>query len=609
MSTMSKLSTANGSRILRMALAIAAIGALIPAAYGEVAIPAAPAASPGLSPTPPGAKPQMAGTTATTTATASATATATAAAMSPPPKVVHRAPRAKAMPAQAMLDTAGGHADVSRNMALAEGKSTLMHLPFPVARVSVGDPRIADVILLNTTDVYLLGKSVGTTNLIVWNRNNEASIIDLSVSIDSSLLQARLSTLLPNEKDLHVTVAGDTLILSGMVSDTVKADQAMSLANAYAQRGSRPATGTAAAAGAGAAPAPAAGGPADPSGGPAPSPRVINLMSIAAPQQVMLEVKVAEVSKTLVDQLGASLGINKTIGSWSYSLLSSLLSNNPSGLSGASKNNFFNLDAQKRDGLIKVLAEPNIMAISGQEASFLAGGKIFIPVSQTNNGGTPTITLEEKEFGVAVKFTPTVLEGGRINLKVSPEVSDLNKEGIGITATGISTTAILPSFTTRRATTTVQLFDGQSFAIGGLIKNNVTSNIKALPGLGEVPVLGALFRSTDFQTDRSELVFIITPHLVKPLPADYKLPTDEYIPPTRGDVFLQGKMEGRAPAPQPMPVPAPASMPPQAAMPAPVPPAMPVATPALSNDDLPQYRAVPKADAVTPSASIIDDLK
>ena len=603
MSTMSKLSTANGSRILRMALAIAAIGALIPAAYGEVAAPAPPAASPGLSPTPPGAKPQMAGTSATTTATA------TAAAISPPPKVVHRAPRAKVIAPQAMPDTAGSHTDVSRNMALAEGKSTLMHLPFPVARVSVGDPRIADVILLNTTDVYLLGKSVGTTNLIIWNRSNEASIIDLSVSIDSSLLQARLSALLPNERDLHVTVAGDTLILSGMVSDTVKADQAMSLANAYAQRGSRPATGTAAAAGAGAAPAPAAGGPADPSGGPAPSPRVINLMSIAAPQQVMLEVKVAEVSKTLVDQLGASLGINKTIGSWSYSLLSSLLSNNPSGLSGASKNNFFNLDAQKRDGLIKVLAEPNIMAISGQEASFLAGGKIFIPVSQTNNGGTPTITLEEKEFGVAVKFTPTVLEGGRINLKVSPEVSDLNKEGIGITATGISTTAILPSFTTRRATTTVQLFDGQSFAIGGLIKNNVTSNIKALPGLGEVPVLGALFRSTDFQTDRSELVFIITPHLVKPLPADYKLPTDEYIQPTRGDVFLQGKMEGRVPAPQPMPVPAPlpapASMPPQAAMPAPVPPAMP--TP--PSDDLPQYRAVPKADAATPSASIIDDLK
>src|SRR5207249_3277512 len=132
-----------------------------------------------------------------------------------------------------------------------------------------------------------------------------------------------------------------------------------------------------------------------------------------------------------------------------------LLSNNPSIIGGANNKNgdFANLDAQKRDGLVKVLAEPTIMAISGQEASFLAGGKIFIPVSQSNNGGTPTITLEEKEFGVAVKFTPTVLEGGRINLKVAPEVSELNKEGVGITATGVNTTAILPSFTTRRATT------------------------------------------------------------------------------------------------------------------------------------------------------------
>src|SRR5450830_1954226 len=191
MSTMSHQSTANASRILRMALAIAAIGVLVPAAHADTT---APATSPGLSPTPPGA----------------AAAVPTPA----PPKMVRRAPRMKAMPQQAMLDNAGGHADMARNMALAEGKSTLMHLPFPVARVSVGDPRIADVILLNTTDVYLLGKSVGTTNLIVWNRNNEASIIDLSVSIDASLLQTRLSELLPNEKELRVTVAGDTLILT-----------------------------------------------------------------------------------------------------------------------------------------------------------------------------------------------------------------------------------------------------------------------------------------------------------------------------------------------------------------------------------------------------------
>ena len=530
---MSTYCTASGSRVLSLALALAMIGALAPQARGEPVAATAVAAT---------------ATAVTADAGAARSSRATARPRATPPQSESRA----------------GRTEMAPQMSLAEGKSTLMRLPFAASRMSVGDPRIADVILLNPSEVYLLGRSVGTTNLILWNKNNDATIVDLAVGIDSSSLQARMNELLPNEKNIHITVAGDTLILSGVVSDAVKADQALSLANAYVQRSAR----SSSTAGAGASAAPAAGAaPAAPAATPdAAMPRVINLLSIAAPQQVMLEVKVAEVSKVLVDQLGASLGINKTIGSWSYSLLSSLLSNNPSGLSGASKNNFFNLDAQKRDGLIKVLAEPNIMAISGQEASFLAGGKIFIPVSQTNNGGVPTITLEEKEFGVAVKFTPTVLDGGRINLKVAPEVSDLNKDGIGITATGVSTTAILPSFTTRRATTTVQLFDGQSFAIGGLIKNNVTSNIKALPGLGEVPVLGALFRSTDFQTDRTELVFIITPHLVKPLPADYKLPTDDYIQPTRGDMFMQGKMEGSAAAPAAAPAPAAAApMQPQAA--------------------------------------------
>ena len=408
---MSTNCTASGSRVLSLALALAMIGALAPQARSEPLAATAVAAEAG--------------------AARSSRATA----------------RPKATPPQS--DSRAGRTEMAPQMSLAEGKSTLMRLPFAASRMSVGDPRIADVILLNPSEVYLLGRSVGTTNLILWNKNNDATIIDLAVGIDSSSLQARMSELLPNEKNIHITVAGDTLILSGMVSDAVKADQALSLANAYVQRSARSSSASS-----GAAPAaPAAGAAAAPAATPdAAAPRVINLLSIAAPQQVMLEVKVAEVSKVLVDQLGASLGINKTIGSWSYSLLSSLLSNNPSGLSGASKNNFFNLDAQKRDGLIKVLAEPNIMAISGQEASFLAGGKIFIPVSQTNNGGVPTITLEEKEFGVAVKFTPTVLEGGRINLKVAPEVSDLNKDGIGITATGVSTTAILPSFTTRRAT-------------------------------------------------------------------------------------------------------------------------------------------------------------
>src|SRR5471032_1821054 len=342
--------------------------------------------------------------------------------------------------------------------------------------------------------------------------------------------------------------------LARTVSDTVRASQAMALATAFLQRSGRGmlgAAGTSAPAASnasGAAPAVSVSGAAPAAAGSEPAgARVINMMAVAAPQQVLLEVKIAEISKTLVDQLGASVGASISSGNWTYTFLSKLLSGNNNVADGFnSKNgNFLTLDAQKNDGLIKVLAEPTLMAISGQEASFLAGGKIFIPVAQGGGTGGTTITLEEKEFGIAVKFTPTVLEGGRINLRVAPEVSDLNPDGVGITSNGVST-SVLPSFTTRRASTTVQLFDGQSFAIGGLIKNNTTTNIKAFPGLGEIPVLGALFRSTAFQSDRTELVFIVTPHLAKPLAPEYKLPTDGYVEPTRTDYLLRGKIEGQS---------------------------------------------------------------
>ena len=420
-------------------------------------------------------------------------------------------------------------------VSLAEGRSVLRPLDTPVARLFVSDPCVLDAKYIQPNQLYLIGKRPGAANVIMWNQQGEASILDVTVSMDTAVLKASYA-MLPEKvsESIRITPAGDTIIVSGTVADVVQAEQVLALANAHLQRGRSPGQGQAEGQGQ----------------GQAGTPKVVNMLNIAAPQQVMLEVKVAEVSKTLVDQLGASLGMSRTVGSWTYTMLTNLLSNNPAVIDGFNNRNgnFLTLDAQKRDGLIKVLAEPTIMAISGQEASFLAGGKIFIPVAQNNNGGQQTITLEEKEFGVAVKFTPTVLAGGLINLKVAPEVSDLNKEGVGITATGVNTTAILPSFTTRRATTTVQLRDGQSFAIGGLIKNNVTTNVKAFPVLGEIPVLGALFRSSDFQTDRTELVFVITPRLVQPLPLDYKLPTDGYIQPSRSEFFLQGKLEGKPPA-------------------------------------------------------------
>ncbi|MGX9714400.1 type II and III secretion system protein family protein [Janthinobacterium lividum] len=433
-------------------------------------------------------------------------------------------------------------ADIARLGApvrIAVGKSTLRNLSLPVSQIAVNDPRVAGARMLGTSSqLFVWGLAPGSTNLILWDRQQRPVIVDIEVEVDVEGLQAQLAYVFPGESAVKAGAAGGSIVLSGQVSDSVKASQILEMAQAYAQRGAAEAAAPAEGA------ASAAGGV-----------KVINMLSIAAPQQVMLEVKIAEVSKTLVDQLGASVGISGTRGNWTYGLLSNLLSGNPSQLGAVhGKNgNGLTLDAQKRDGLVKVLAEPNIMAISGQEASFLAGGKIFIPVAQDST--TNKITLEEKEFGIAVKFTPTVLEGGRINLKVAPEVSELNREGIGITTGGGATAnAVLPAFTTRRTTTTVQLFDGQSFAVGGLIKNNVTTNIKALPFLGEIPVLGALFRSSDFQTDRTELVFIITPHLVKPLDGtldgDIVLPTDAYVAPSRGEFFLQGKMEG-AGAPRP----------------------------------------------------------
>jgi pilus assembly protein CpaC len=273
--------------------------------------------------------------------------------------------------------------------------------------------------------------------------------------------------------------------------------------------------------------------------------RVVNMLSVRAPQQVQLEVKIAEVSKTLLERIETGAQWTFGGGNWAARVLSNFLSGTTQGRVDAAKSRGgVSIGAEQQDGFVRVLAEPNVMAISGQEGTFLVGGKFYIPVAQENN----RVTLEEKEFGVGLRFTPTVLSGGRINLHVAPEVSELSRDGIGLTANGLTGTAILPVVTTRRASTTVQLYDGQSFAIGGLIKSNLTTNLKGLPVLGELPVLGALFRSTDYQQDRTELVFVITPHLVKPMTGTgYELPTDKVGEPSRAAVLLGGRLDGRPP--------------------------------------------------------------
>ncbi|CAG4893366.1 pilus assembly protein N-terminal domain-containing protein [Paraburkholderia gardini] len=422
------------------------------------------------------------------------------------------------------------------------GKSTMINLREPVRERTVGNPQVVQAMLVSPQTLYLLGSDIGTTNMIVQGKSGSCSVIDVVVGTDPAGLQQTLASLMPEETGVQIKAAGDALVLTGVVTDGAKAQRIVELARAYTQRPSSALPLPGAKGGAGAAPA-ASGDKSE---------RIINMLQVAAPQQVMLEVKVAEVSKTLIDQLGAQANLQGSIGSWSFGLLANFLSGGMAAIAGAKSNNLplnLAIDAQKTDQLVKILAEPNLMAISGQEASFLAGGKVFIPVPQSNGTGGTTITLQEEQFGVGLTFTPTVLEGGRINLKVAPEVSELSPTGVAVTAGGTSSTAILPLITTRRASTTLQVYDGQSFAIGGLMKNNVTGTIKGLPGIGELPVLGALFRSTNYQQDKTELVFVVTPRLAKPLPREYPLPTDSFANVNEGNLYATGNMEGRKPAP------------------------------------------------------------
>ncbi|BEP54203.1 hypothetical protein GmRootV118_14470 [Variovorax sp. V118] len=379
----------------------------------------------------------------------------------------------------------------------------------------VGD---IEVTLLSPTDLFFRGRQAGSMNVVLQSADGTCYIKDVIVTIDPGALQAKLAELMPEERRIRVRSAERSIVLTGEISDALKLDDVMNLAAAYGADGKK----------------------------------VVNLLRVGTPQQVMLEVKIAEVSKTLLDRLGARVGYSRTSGGGlhNYSLISNFLSGG-GGLVEALRigRGVVTIDGQKDDGLVRVLAEPNIMAISGQQASFLSGGKIFIPVAQTGSGANgSTITLEEKEFGIGVKFMPTVLNGDRINLKMVSEVSDLSQTGSPFTTVG-GVTSVLPSLTVRRADTTVQLNDGQSFVIAGLIKSNATEAVKRYPGLGEVPVMGALFRSTEFQNEQTELMFVITPRLVRPLAESPRVPTDNHVLPSRAEIYLNGALESSTPAP------------------------------------------------------------
>ena len=408
-----------------------------------------------------------------------------------------------------------------QRLSLTVGKSIIIRSPDPVKRVSLVAPEIADAMVLTPHQIYLAGKAPGVTNLTLWVDNSVSAVVDLEVSPDVSRLKELLHNTLPDEKDIKVTATNDNITLSGTISSTSNLSQVLALAEPFFPK------------------------------------KVINLLEVGGVHQVMLEVRVAEMSRSLMRRLGFNWAYLAPGGNFGLSLLNKLVTlptqgfpGNPLSvtpninylfrfMSGGTQWTIF-IDALKEDGLIKVLAEPTLVTLSGKTANFLAGGEFPIPVPQAS-GVSTTITVEYKPFGVGLNFTPIVLGNKKISMQVAPEVSELDFSN-AITISGFT----VPAITTRRVSTVIELADGQSFAIAGLLREQVREIISKFPVLGDIPVLGSLFRSSNFQKNESELIVIVTPHLVKPLDmAKQTLPTDQFIEPDDFEFYLLGKMEGK----------------------------------------------------------------
>ncbi|MBI5162560.1 MAG: type II and III secretion system protein family protein [Magnetospirillum sp.] len=419
--------------------------------------------------------------------------------------------------AQVTIDRTLGQRLYAGEMAVPLHKSQVLRLDQPFGSLSVGNPEIADVMALSDRSLYVLGKGLGSTNLAVYDRNRQLmAVLDLVVSHDIARLKAQLAEVLPGEP-IEVRLANEAVVLSGTVSAPDRLARAVALANRFAPD------------------------------------RVTNLLKVKGSQQVMLKVKVAEIARSTARELGIKPSLNISNGDFVFNTLDPVAASRFATATLRIATKFMTadmvLDALEEKGVVKILAEPNLVAVSGDTARFLAGGEFPIPVAQTATGNTLSVTIEWKQFGVSLAFTPTVIDGDLINLIVSPEVSQIDRAS-AVTFTGFS----VPGLSTRRATTTVELKDGQSFAVAGLLQSDFTDTVRQVPGIGEIPVLGALFRSSAFLRKETELVIIVTPRLVKPAPTgSLAAPTDAFLPPADVDLFFWGNTEapqsGRLPLP------------------------------------------------------------
>ena len=444
-------------------------------------------------------------------------------------------------------------------------KSRVIKMRKSVGRVSVANPEIADILVINPREIYLVGKKLGSTNLVAWDRKNQVQeVMSIEVTHDLIALKEKLHRFLPGEK-IYVESAQESIVLNGEVSSPTKMGAALDLAKAFVTENKKGA------------------------GADGENSKVLNLMQIGGAQQVMLEVKVAEISRTLVRKLDIDFNLFSADSPWKFGAVNggasfpdavitdpvlgdvrvpqffdrgiwgpaipeyaanpSQIENTGAFIQYLSSDFLFELviDAAKNKGLAKVLAEPNLTTLSGQEAKFISGGEFPIPVPDDDG-----ITVEFKEFGVGLIFVPVVLDSGLVSLKVNVTVSELVDENslvLGF-APGLATSNFfIPALTKRAANATVEIPSGQTIAIAGLINENLQESVDKFPGLGDLPVLGSLFRSQEFTKGQTELVIFVTPRLAAPFdPELAKLPTDDFVEPNDMEFYLLGRMEGSKPS-------------------------------------------------------------
>jgi len=440
----------------------------------------------------------------------------------------------------------------SIDMSMPLFKSRVVVVDLPTSRVAVGNPDVADIVVIGPTQMYVLAKDIGTTNIMFWGRDNRLiGSINLEVVHDLDGLKTKLHQMMPGEA-IEVYSAQRSIILKGRASNVLAMNAAVRIAEGYlAQVQTAKQAQQFEQESASRRPDKAVGS-------------VINLIEVGGSQQVMLAVKVAEISRTELKRLNANfnalyIGGDGTIGGTNGGGVMNAVGEflpNPmrivsQGFFGTfvSENFRFNmaLDAAKENGLAKILAEPTLTTLTGQEAEFLSGGEFPIPVPQGNNGGT---TIEFKQYGVGLKFLPVVLSDGRINLKVNVSVSEItDTSSLILENENSSLRTFVPSLRQRSASATVELGDGQSMGLAGLLDDNLRESVTKFPGLGSVPVLGTLFRSNQYRKGQTELVILVTPHLARPVaPGSVTLPTDKFIEPSDADFYLWGRTEGTASA-------------------------------------------------------------